>query len=272
MKPTSTSKERLASVLNRLRGLAFRLGIGRFMKKGALASPPVDEPKPPPELPLVFMVSHLEDDGIVRLDGVKVAACEVMGLEIDEPKLGAFAGALNACDFPFQLLIRQHPPRLGTLRDRLRETQPDELPPQTMAASESLRQAPRPTLKSRDGILDRRFYAVCEFARMDELHGLLARVGLSVHPLSGRKLRMFFVSAALGGSPAELRQGTKAIEVEVNRRDMSIGDTLVRSLHLGKWPRSLAPGFLLGTDGRRSADGPVHPPGADTRRAGGPHP
>ena len=113
MKPTSTSKERLASVLNRLRGLAFRLGIGRFMKKEALASPPVDEPKPPPEIPLFFMVSHLEDDGIVRLDGVKVAACEVMGLEIDEPKLGAFAGALNACDFPFQLLIRQHPPRLG---------------------------------------------------------------------------------------------------------------------------------------------------------------
>ena len=244
MKPTSTSKERLASVLNRLRGLAFRLGIGRFMKKEALASPPVDEPKPPPELPLVFMVSHLEDDGIVRLDGVKVAACEVMGLEIDEPKLGAFAGALNACDFPFQLLIRQHPPRLGTLRDRLRETQPDELPPQTMAASESLRRL-LTDLESRDGILDRRFYAVCEFARMDELHGLLARVGLSVHPLSGRKLRMFFVSAALGGSPAEF-DGNEEIEVEVNRRDMSIGDTLVRSLHLGKWPRSLAPGFLQG--------------------------
>ena len=109
------------------------------MKKEALASPPVDEPKPPPELPLFFMVSHLEDDGIVRIDGVKVAACEVMGLEIDEPKLGAFAGAPNACDFPFQLLIRQHPPRLGALRDRLKDTQPDELPPQTMAASESLR-------------------------------------------------------------------------------------------------------------------------------------
>ena len=68
---------------------------------------------PPPELPLFFMLSHLEDDGPVRLDGVKVGVCEVMGLEIDEPKLGAFAGALNALDYPAQLLIRQHPPRLG---------------------------------------------------------------------------------------------------------------------------------------------------------------
>ena len=58
------------------------------------------------------MLSHLEDDGPVRLDGVKIGVYEVMGLEIDEPKLGAFAGALNALDFPAQLLIRQHPPRL----------------------------------------------------------------------------------------------------------------------------------------------------------------
>ncbi|MCY4528601.1 MAG: DUF87 domain-containing protein, partial [Chloroflexi bacterium] len=244
MKPTSTSKERLASVLNRLRGLAFRLGIGRFMKNELSTSQPVAEAKPPPELPPFFMVSHMEDDAIVRLDGVKVAACEVMGIEIDEPKLGAFAGALNAYDFPFQLLIRQHPPRLGALRDRLKETQPSELPPQTRAASESLQRL-LGDLEPRDGILDRRFYAVCESGHVDELRGLLARAGLSVHALSGRQLRMFFVSTALGGSPAEF-DGNEEIEVEVNRRDMNIGDTLVRSLHLGKWPRSLAPGFLQG--------------------------
>ena len=76
-------------------------------------------PKPPPELPLFFMLSHLEEDGPVRLDGVKLGVCEVMGLELDEPKLGAFAGALNALDFPVQLLIRQHPPRLGRMREKL---------------------------------------------------------------------------------------------------------------------------------------------------------
>ena len=147
-------------------------------------------PKPIPELPLFFMVSHLEDDGIVRLDGVKVAACEVIGSEIDEPQIGAFAGTLNACDFPFQLLIRQHPPRLGALGDRLKEAQPADLPPQTREASESLRRL-LADLESRDGILDRRFYAVCESGRVDELRGLLARAGLSVHPLKGRQLRMF---------------------------------------------------------------------------------
>ena len=138
-------------------------------------------PKPPPELPLFFMLSHVEDDGPVRLDGVKLGVCEVMGLEIDEPKLGAFAGALNALDFPAQLLVRQHPPRLGRLREDLQKAQPENLPPQTRAAAESLGRL-LTELESRDGILDRRFYAVCEFARIDELRGLLARAGLSVHP------------------------------------------------------------------------------------------
>ena len=201
-------------------------------------------PKLPPELPLFFMLSHLDADGPVRLDGVKVGVCEVMGLEIDEPKLGAFAGALNALDFPAQLLVRQHPPRLGRMREKLQKAQPDNLPPQTKAAAESLRRL-LTDLEARDGILDRRFYAVCEFARIDELRGLLARAGLSVHPLRGRQLRMFLVSAALGGSPSDVDEGEE-IEVEINRRDMRIGDRMVRSLHLGKWPRSLAPGFLQG--------------------------
>ena len=200
-------------------------------------------PKPPPELPLFFMLSHL-DDGPVRLDGVKLGVCEVMGLEIDEPKLGAFAGALNALDFPAQLLIRQHPPRLAGMREKLGQAQPGDLPPQTRAAAESLGRL-LTDLEARDGILDRRFYAVCEFGRIDDLRGLLSRAGLSVHALKGRQLRMFLVAAALGGSPTEFDEESPT-EVAVGRRDIRIGGSLVRSLHLGKWPRSLAPGFLQG--------------------------
>ena len=206
--------------------------------------PAAPAPRPPIPLPLCFMVSHLEDDGPVRLDGVKLGICEVMGLEIDEPKLGAFAGALNALDFPVQLLIRQHPPRLDGLRDMLQEAQPEDLPPQTRAAAQSLQRL-LSDLETRDGVLDRRFYAICESERADDLLGLLARAGLSVHPLTGRQLRMFFVSAALGGSPVDMEEDS-TVEVEINRRDIRIGSHLTRSLHLGKWPRSLAPGFLQG--------------------------
>ena len=166
-------------------------------------------PKPAPELPLFFMLSHLDDDGPVRLDGVKLGVCEVMGLEIDEPKLGAFAGALNALDFPAQLLIRQHPPRLGGMRGKLQQAQPADLPPQTRAAAESLRRL-LTDLEARDGILDRRFYAVCEFERIDDLRGLLSRAGLSVNRLKGRQLRMFLVAAALGGSPSDLDEEAAA--------------------------------------------------------------
>ena len=205
------------------------------------------ESKQPPGLPAFFMLSHLEEDGPVRLDGVKVGVCELMGLEIDEPKLGSFGGALNALDFPVQLLIRQHQPRLGKLRENLKKTQPDNLPPQTREAAESLRRL-LTDLESRDGILDRRFYAACEFSRLDELRGLLSRAGLSVHALKGRQLQMFFASTCLGASPADV-EGERPLSVAVNRRDIRVGDRLMRPLHLGKWPRSLSPGFQQGLMG-----------------------
>ncbi|MXX48117.1 MAG: DUF87 domain-containing protein [Chloroflexi bacterium] len=198
--------------------------------------------KPFPELPLCFSLSHVEPDGSVRLDGVKLALTELMGLELDAPKLGAFAGLLNACDFPLQLLVRQHPPDLERMRGELEEAQPGDLPDQTREAARSQRRL-LTELESREGILDRRFYAVCEEEHAQELRGLLARSGLSIHPLEGEPLQRLVIAAALGGSPA--RSGRdEPVEVQLNQRHIQLGGRLARSLHLGKWPRSLAPGFL----------------------------
>ena len=189
-----------------------------------------------------FMLSHVDDDGPVRIGGVKLGILEALGLELDEPKLGAFAGALNAMDFPVQLLIRQHSPDLSRLRQRLEEEQPEGLPPQTKAAGESLRGL-LTDMETREGIVDRRFYAVCDFERVDDLRGLMTRAGLSVNPMKGRQLRMLIQAAALGGSPRELDDDTSA-DVEILRREIRINGQLRRSLHLAKWPRALVPGFL----------------------------
>ena len=47
-----------------------------------------EPPKPPPDLNLFFMLSHLEEDGPVRLDGVKLAVSEVMGWSWTSPSWG----------------------------------------------------------------------------------------------------------------------------------------------------------------------------------------
>ena len=239
MKPTLPNLKKLTG-----RGGREKSAGSGDINNNEIANNEAAEPKPPPPLPMFFMLSHLEEDGPVRLDGVKLAVLEVMGLELDEPKLGAFAGSLNALDFPVQLLVRQHPPVLQTLRNALAEAQPEDLPQQTRDAAESLGRL-LTTLESREGILDRRFYAVCEHARSDELRGLLSRAGLGVFPLKGQPLKLLLLASALGGSPSE-RDEEEELSVEVNRRDIRVGGHLVRSLHLGKWPRLLAPGFLQG--------------------------
>ena len=202
------------------------------------------ETAPPPSLPLSFMMSHVEDDGPVRADGVKVAVMEVLGLEIDDSAVGAFAGALNACDFPVQFLIRQHQPRLQKLGSDLERAQPDGLPERARDAAHSLRELLK-SMENRDGVLDRRYYAVCGFEASDALSGLLTRAGLSVNPLRGRSLRMWCAAAALGGAPSEF-EGDSPVEVEILRNQIRIGTRLARSLHLRRWPRTLTPGFMQG--------------------------
>ena len=229
------------------RQLAARLRARLRRQRGGRGAPhpaadTAPAPQPPPSLADCFLLSHLEDEGPVRLDGVPVGICEVLGLELDEPKLAAFAGSLNALDFPVQLLVRQHPPDLTRLRASLAAAQPRHLPPAAQAAAASLRQL-LTTLETRDGILDRRFYACCPRERAAELAALLTRAGLAVHPLRGRTLRQLLLAAALGGSPAAIDEAAP-LEVTVNRRDLQVGTHLTRSLHLSRWPRTLAPGFL----------------------------
>lgn len=233
-----------------------RAAAGRFTRlhdqigsvltaKGRMPRPSKDEPAVPealPSLPQFFMLSHLEDDAIVRIDGTKIAVLEATGEEIDDAKIGAFAGTLNALDFSAQFLIRQHPPRLQPIRADLIQAQPETLAEPAREAANSLQRLLE-QLETRDGILDRRFYAVCALERSYELRTLLARAGLSLHPLQGRQLRMLTIAAALGGSPTDT-DDDRPVSVEIGSGHVRISSRLARSLHLSKWPRTISTSFL----------------------------
>ena len=160
-----------------------------MLRRGAgsrdASAPP--EPKPPLPLPQLFMLSHMEEDGPVRLDGVKLAVCELMGQELDEPKIGAFAGALNALDFPVQLLVRQHPSRPGRAGGDSQGGRAGRPAAADQGSGGSRSDACMGEMESRDGVLDRRFYAVCDHRQAEDLHGLLD---------PGRALRASAQSAA----------------------------------------------------------------------------
>ncbi len=161
---------------------------------------------------------------------------------MDEAKLGAFAGALNACDFSLQLLVRQRPPDLSRLQRELEDAQSEDLPVQTQVAAESSR-CLLEELESRHGILDRRFYAICEQEHAGELRSVLTRTGLKVQPLRDDSLHRLVIAASLGGTPSD-RAADSVANVQINRAEIEVDGRLQRSVHLTKWPRSLAPGIL----------------------------
>ena len=201
-----------------------------------------NEPKPVPTLPFCYLMSHVEEDGPVRIDGMKVALTEIMGMELTISKLEAFTGFLNALEFPVQLLIRQHPPQLGALRQKLRAARPNDLSPEVASTADSLDKLLL-GLETRKGILDRRYYAICNLEHLDELRSLMDPLGLQARQLTGRHLRQFLMSTVLGGTPKD-RDTRGETHVQVAPREIQVGRHLTRSLHVAQWPRTLNPTFI----------------------------
>ena len=212
-------------------------GLNPFKRQGRKRRP--KQPKP---LGRYFPVARVDEETVVRPGGVEVSVMEVRGVEADQPLIAAFAGVLNARDFPVQLLVRQHPPRLKSLREAIAGQRPDGLAAGVAAASDSL-DGFLVKLEGQTGVVDRRFYAVCERSRSDELHGLISRAGFSVFPLRDKALSSLVQAALAGCAPPALeRDGELSLTMRRNR--IEIGDRISKTLHLTRWPRSLPPGYL----------------------------
>ena len=199
-------------------------------------------PKLPPLLARYLPIAGVTDETIVRLGGAEISVMEVRGLEVEQPIMGAFAAVLNALEFPIQLLVRQHPPRLGALRDSLEERRPSNLAQGVAEASASLGEF-LSELEERPGVVDRRFYAICQKARAGELQGLLIRAGFAVFPLKDRALRLLVESTLRGcAPPAPEMDGPMAIGL--GRGHVNLGERMSRSYQLTRWPRTLPLGYM----------------------------
>ena len=191
------------------------------------------------------MLSHLEPDGPVRLDGVKLALTELMGLELDAPKLGAFAGLLNALRLPPAAAwsVSTRPSWAGcgaSWNRRSPPTCPSRRRPRPRCPSADCCRSWSRARASSTGASTRS----ARRSTRPSCAVLLARTGLTIHPLEGETLERFVIASALGGSPAE-RDREEPVEVRAQpARHQASATRLARALHLSKWPRSLAPGFL----------------------------
>ena len=202
-----------------------------------------------PELLGYLGYSHIENGNrVVRSDGRKMVVFQLKGKDNDQASVASFAGALNSLQGPVQFLIRQHPPRLNEFRMKMRahrEAAEEEKP-----LSERLRMAAESLdvllgdMESREGLMDRRFYIICDEERMDEVMAAISRVQLTAGILADRALDIALLSCAFGQSPADLpeqesiRYRTEATYVRSDSGDYR------RTIWLKVFPRNMSLGFL----------------------------
>ena len=202
--------------------------------------------KPPPALPDFFEIASIADDHILTRRQQKVVVFETLGKEIAPPVLAAFGGALNALDFGIQTLIRQHPPRLGSMRREMRAARAEGITDTLIEAADSLDDLLSRVESSRDVAIDRRFYVICFEENADDLAAAMTHAQLTFYRVRGRLLRDLVISTALGLSPDDL-DADEPIEAKLSSRQVRMGDdSLRRTFNLRAWPRAVSVHTLYG--------------------------
>ena len=225
----------------------YRKLPGPFNHKNGSRNGAYDDPAPEepalPDLKALFNLAWLEDDGPVRPDGTKLSILEIDGVEVTTSALGAYAGLLNATDFPIQILVRQHAPQMGSMVDDMRARRPDHLTDKVQEAAESLDDLLL-NVEHREGLVDRRFYVICDQANIELLAGGVASlrdVGLLL--LQGDRLKKFLASLAVGSSPASVDYDNE-LTLNIHSKFLQVGEQYRSTMALSKWPRAITPIYL----------------------------
>ena len=184
-----------------------------------------------------------EGDRLIRVDGRRLVVYETTGTDVTLPDVVGFASGLNALNCQVQFLVRQHPPRLFAFRELMRSEREEGLSDRMLAAAESL-DAMLGELEEREGIMDRRFYMICNEEDADEVYSAMSRVRIEVGILGGEALRLLVLTSVLGQAPADLpehdgisfRVGAKAIE--------SSNGLMRKTIELMVFPRNMSAEFL----------------------------
>ena len=191
-----------------------------------------------------FNLSHVGDGNrLVRADGTRVVIFESAGKEMSRANIQGFAGALNSIQCPVQFLIRQHPPRLNGFRLQMRHERATQISDRMGAAAEDL-DALLAELEDRPGLMDRRYYIVCDEDNMDEVSAAVSRLNLKAGFLADRALDIFLLSATFGQSPADLPEQERIHYKELSNAIKSDNGVFRRTFYLRKFPRMMTVGFL----------------------------
>ena len=148
--------------------------------------------------------SHIADgERIVRNDGRRIAIFQVKGKDVEEKVIRSFAGALNSLSNGVQFLIRQHPLGLNDYRIRMRSRRSERIDDRLNDVAESV-DVLLGDMERREGLMDRRFYIVCDEEHIEEILVALERVQLQIGMLAGRALEIFMLSCLFGQAPADI--------------------------------------------------------------------
>ena len=193
-------------------------------------------------------VSAVENDMVVDASQSRYAVWAVAGADQNDTTVEVgWDRFLNAFDYPMQLLVRQHLPRLDLVREELLQRRPEDMRHGKIGiVADSLVSLLR-NMEASGRVVDRRCYAIAAEGHVQQVNAILMRSNLYFARLQGIPLRDMLVSCFSGISPyPDFESEIPDFQALEFRTGLELPARFVTCYEITEFPRVMMDTFLEG--------------------------
>ena len=215
---------------------------GRKVKRNKEKSGKVKKGKVLPSMNLLSGVRRVSEAAVEDLGGNRFAVFEVEGCDSRLSNvIGGWTAFLNNLEYPVQVLVRQHAPDFREVRERIIKERPEHMRIGRMNDVGNSMLDFLTGLENGGQVVKRRWYLICNEARVMEMNSILMQSGFDAKRLLQDDL-VLLVEACLSGMGYGHRQ--EFFQAKEDRDFIQLNERYVSLLAVTGWPRRVSTLFL----------------------------
>ena len=219
------------------------MGLFGSGKSEAGSGPAVAEKKRViPPVGHLSLVRRVEGDVLEDYGGQRYCAWRVQGCDSSNDQVAnGWLMLLNSIEFPVQVLIRQHAPDLGLVRESFIDSRPEHMKAGAINDVGNSMLEYLQSLEDGGHVVSRAWYMVASESRAMELTSVLVQCGFNAHLMEEEELGLLLEACCGGMGYGHVQE---VYQVKENSRDLELNHRYMSVYDVHKWPRRISLMFL----------------------------
>ena len=195
-----------------------------------------------PSIAILVRVRRIHDGCIEDYSGMRYAVWEVRGCDVLDPQsTNGWGAMLNNLEYPVQVLIRQHAPDYGEVKQSLIQSRPDHMREGWINEVCNSLLNYLSELEDDAKVVTRRWYVVGREDKATEMSSVLGQSGFEATRLGDEQLGMLFQACVSGMGVGHSQD---FYQIQEDTSDIQLNHRYASMYEVSKWPRRVSPIFL----------------------------